>query len=88
MQWNQTECRPLATSIYNLITQNRPELPTDRAMTVKQMVGHDTWSELEPAEQRFAGRFVSACVHRGMLNLSRERKDCSNHWRYRPKPKY
>ena len=82
MKWTKTECRPLATEIYNAINTSRLAMPAGKDLTARFLVGKSVWDTLDAAQRRFAGRFVSVCVRRGLLGLEQIRRDTSNHWRY------
>ena len=82
MKWTESGCRPLATEIYNAINQRRLAMPAGKGLTTRFLVGEFVWRTLDTAEKRFAGRFVSVCVRRGLLGLEQVRRDTSNHWRY------
>jgi hypothetical protein len=84
MKWTKNACRPLATEMYTTIKQGRLSLPEGKDLTARVIVGKSIWNTLDTDQRRFAGRFVSICVRRGLLGLEQIRRDSSNHWRYRP----
>ena len=85
MKWNKSECRPLATEIYNVINQGRVATPHEKDVTARQLCGKDFWNTLNNVERRFAGRFISAAVRIGLFGLEQIRRDGANAWRYRRK---
>jgi hypothetical protein len=82
MKWTNDTCRPLATELVNIINQRLPELPAGKLMTARQVCGKH-WDTLNSVERRFAGRFISACVRRGMFPLEQLGRNSANHWLYR-----
>jgi hypothetical protein len=82
MKWTNDTCRPLATEIVKIVQQQLPELPAGKFMTARQVCGK-YWNSLNSVERRFAGRFISACVRRGIFPLEQLGRNSANHWQYR-----
>ena len=82
MKWSKQICRPVATEVFNAVNQRRQTMPEGKDITAAFLVGKSVWNTLDSAQRRFAGRFVSVCVRRGLLGLEQVRIDSSNHWRY------
>jgi hypothetical protein len=83
MQYTKAVCRPLARRVTLAVLRGERLMPPDKPRTARQICGKHFWCGLTVAEQRFAGRFISAAVRLGLFGLKRSHRDGSNHWRYR-----
>jgi hypothetical protein len=82
MKWIKTQCRPLATKIFNATNQGRLAMRKGEALTAPQIIGAETWSTLDEDEQCFAFCFVSSAVEINLLGLARAGQDSRKNWLY------
>jgi hypothetical protein len=75
--------RPIATKTYHAVIHGLKTMQDKKYRTARQICGNQVWGSLSDSERRFAGRFISAAVSRGMFGLTQAYRDSSNHWRYK-----